>query len=351
MSYTDLINKVVHNIKNKDSGYTMTLFPRFNACVGNIIESKYTVIGGSPGVGVSSFINQNYVLGPLLQYVNDESEDIQPIKILYFTTAMTAEKKFQQLLCLYLMLVEHIHIDIPTLLSKPGRMYDLESRADVVKAIEDSESFFENILDKSLYIVDNIKSPTNILTYTKDFIDNYHAINEENSCTFLVVVDSTSYLEEDRSSNISFGDKEIDKEMNKVALELIRDYKVHCVLNVPTKLGFVRSPKDTEPTHSHLGIFGSKCDYGIVIYDSIGERNTMTAPYEGVYVNTKGRNTLRYCYVVRNSEGNNLFKVPYLFLGGSGFSKEFKDLSDFSSFMEVKDSLIGVPGSPYCKLV
>lgn len=339
MSHNDLIHKITYGFTSKDQNYKLTKFPILNSVIGNIVKSKYVVVAGLPGVGISSFINQNYVLGPLLQYVNDIEGNLKPLRILYFSTAVNAEKKYYQLLCHYLMLVNQLHVDVPTLFSSPGRIFDINTKPEVIAAIDDSESFFTQVLDNYLHIIDNMKTPSNISAYVNDYIEAYNKEHEDD-CTFIVVVDSTNYLEEDKGSFVSYGDKEIEKEMNKVALSLVNNCNVHCVLSVPAKPGFIRSPKDSEPSYSHLGSFGGKCDVGIVLYDSLEARHPMTEPYRDVYINTKGRNTLRHCYVVRNSEGNNLFKVPYLFLGGSGYCKEISTLNDFDSYNAVVHELL-----------
>ena len=83
-SFDQIIDSIATNYNNKDRGYTFCL-PSIRSYLGDINGSKYTVVAGRQSSGKTSFVDQCWVMNPLMEwfYKKDTSED--NLKIYYFS--------------------------------------------------------------------------------------------------------------------------------------------------------------------------------------------------------------------------------------------------------------------------
>lgn len=342
-SFQDVIAKIEHNLDHVDNGYDFPLTPTLNQTVGNLTSGLYTVVAGLPGAGVTSFVDQNYVLGPLLQWYNDTNVHKRDIKILYFSTITGEIKKIQQLICLFSRLIHGIHVDIPTLNSKPGRLYDLTEEEAVIDSLKIAKVFFDDVLDQQLTVVTGQLSPTQIHNRILDELDKVDRDNTD----FMVVVDSSTHLKDDMEKFGTVTGKELDKKMDRYIEELTRKEDIIFTMLVHISPSLLRHTKETEPHYSQLGAYITNCSRGIIIYNPLAEKHPNYIQDSKKFVNHNGLNTLRTWTVVRNTEGKELVERPLLFLPGTGFMVEIDRITDITEFEDVKELLQTPDTSPY----
>lgn len=355
-SYKDVISKMQYHLGKKDQGYNFPLFKAYNKTVGNIIPGVYSVIGGGPGTGRTSFVDSNYVMNVLLQwYIGEERP---PLKIFYFTMIDDGFKKMQKLLCTYMMLVEGLRIDVPTLNSQPGRLFNISERDDLLSALDDAQTFFSGIEDEGvLEILEGRRAPSEIyatvLNYMKEIGNDperkpYELHEDQADGLVMVVVDSVEGLLPEADGYGTTVKDDLSRKIIGHSKKLARRYNVNVNLIVPTEIGFTRFPRETVPASKHLGIFGKNCDRGIIIYNPINERALdIVIPGEdpASYVSA-GINTLRLWYVVRNTDGADIMFERFYILPGTGFVIEHLLENDVINFDSVYPILMDTP-SPY----
>jgi hypothetical protein len=350
-SFSDVIGKIQYHLQNKEQGYGFPLAPNLNKKIGNILPGTYTVVSGLPSSGTTSFVDQNYVMNVLLQWYF--SHDRKPLKIFYFSMVDNELKKLQSLLCNYMRVMHNINIDIPTLNSQPGRLFDIEKEDRVLHALDDAQTFFDEVINEGiLEIIDEPQSPSVIYNTVTDFMSGIgidkpgkaYELNDDNTnITVLVIVDKTEHLapEVDEYST-SYGN-DLNVKFDHNMKRLVTRYGVSPVLIVPANVGLVRSPKDTEPHYKQLGIYGKNCDRGIMLYNPIAENNInryFSAADEVENYVSNGKNTLRFWSLVRNTIGIDSTRERLLFLPGTGFMVEHPMIERINSFDDVYDVIV-----------
>lgn len=350
MNYTfsDIKGLIDFNKNKEQSGYTMPMTPNLNKVVGNIDQEQITTISGLPGSGVSSFIDQNYVMSVLLQWYMIDPDERPPLKILYFSMKTSELKKLQLLLCNYIKLVSGLQIDLATLNNQAGKLFNINERVGMEDAINDASTFFDEIHSEGILdIYGGQRKPTDIYNIVSDFMLTKGYLSAEGSYVFdddnrnlitLVVVDDVTYLLPDSDGYGIVQGNDLDEKFKRYLKELKNSYKITAVLAVPSNVGYVRSVKDTEPHFRHLGTYGSITDKGICIYNAINEKNVKF--YDGdesLYVTLKGNNLFRTWHVVRNTDGIESLYDRLLFLPGTSFMIEHSKKIEITSIDEVLD--------------
>ncbi len=357
ISFKDVIDKMQYNMGKKDKGYNMPLFNVYNGFVGNIIPEKFTVIGGGPSSGRTSFIDSVYVMNVLLQWYS--SEERPPLKIFYFSMVDTHMRKFQSLLCSYLMMTENIRMDIPTLNGQPGRLFDLDKNPAALMAVEDASSFFEELeTNETLEIIDGPKAPSEIfntiVTYMEEIGHNDpsepYELNDDNEDSLvMLIIDSTDSLSPEFDGYGRGNKKELDSKLLKYIEILNTRFKTNVIASVSTDVGYVKSVKDTVPNIKHLGIYGKNCHIGTVLYNPILEKTIkflLPNDEPDAYI-SNGRNVLRFWFVVRNTTGADAVRQRLLLLPGSAYCVEHPvDETRVTEFDDIYEILMETD-SPY----
>ena len=350
LNYEDVKSFIEYNKNLKVEGFSFPMLPRLNSVIGNIEQGQTHVITGMPSTGVSSFIDQNYVMSVLLQWYNTPTDERIPLKILYYTMSTPELKKLQLLLCSYLKLVKNLHVDVPTLNNQAGRLYDISKDKILLDAIDDASLFFNEIIDEGILVIqDKLVTPTEIYNDVVDYSDVLGAVDSTGSFVFndgyehaitLVIVDSVEQLLPDMEGyGTVYGDA-LDEKFKKIITEMKAMFNTTAVIAVPSKIGYVRSVKDTEPHLKHLGIYSKVADKGISIYNPIAEKN---AKYynadDSIYVTAKGNTLLRTWHVIRNVDGIDATWDRMFFLPGTSFLVEYDKNETITDINEVLDAL------------
>jgi hypothetical protein len=311
----------------------------------------YTVVSGLPSSGTTSFVDQNYVMNVLIQWYF--STDRKPLKIFYFSMVDSEMKKMQSLLCNYLRVMYNIYVDIPTLNSQPGRLFDIEKEDRVLNALDDAQVFFDNLInDEVLEIIDEPQSPSYVYNTVVDYMNGvgtdkqgkpYELNSDNEELTVLAIVDKTDHLAPEIDQYSSSYGNDLNVKFDHNMKKLVTRYGISPVVIVPAQVGLVRSPKDTEPHYRQLGVYGKNCDRGIILYNPIAENNInryFTDADEIEYYMSNGKNTLRFWSVVRNTEGIDSMKERLLFLPGTSFMVEHPLDEKVNSFDDVYDVIV-----------
>ena len=351
LNYTDIKNVIDYNSTSNNKGYKFPLAPKLNSIIGNIEPGQIHVISGLPSAGTTSFIDQNYIMSILLQWYNTDPQERKPLKILYYSMKDTELKKIQLLLCNYLKLVNNLKTDIPTLNSQAGALYSLSDDSALQEAIEEASNFFNEIIDNEILVIkDGQYKPTDIFNDVVDYIstvgtktndEKFEYDDDHEDLLTLVVVDSVDYLLPDNEGFGVITGNNLDEKFQRSIKSLKSLYGISFVVVVPSVLGYVRSPKDTEPHYRHLGTYGVFADKGICIYNSINEKNIRF--YDGddeIYTSPKGSVLMRTWHVVRNSDGIESVFNRMLFLPGTSYMIEHEYKNKIGDLEDVLDVLV-----------
>lgn len=352
-NFSDLKSYIEYGKTASSAGFKFPLLPKYNKTIGNLQRGQTHVISGMASAGVTSFIDQNYVISVLLQWYNTPEDERIPLKIFYYSMATSELKKLQLLLCNYLKLVYDLHIDIPTLNSQIGRLYDLNEDTEVSEAIENATAFFNEVLDNEVLVIkDRLRPPTDIYNDLIGFLDTKGSktsktefeYDADNTDLFtMLIVDTVEDFSADADGfGIISGDA-VDEKFKKQLYELKSLYNVASVLSVPSKVGYVRTAKDTEPHRRHLGSYIRIADKAVCIYNPIAEKNVkFYGADEDIYTTQKGNVLLRTWHIVRNNDGIDATYERMLFLPGTSFMVEHdknepvEDVSEIINLLDTK---------------
>lgn len=352
LSFSDVKNIIDYNNSiTTNKGYGFPLLPKFNSIVGNIEQSQTHIISGLPSAGTSSFIDQNYVMSVLLQWYNTVPDERQKLKIFYYSMKDSELKKIQLLLCNYIKLVHNLKTDIATLNNKAGKLYDLNSDKDLKKAINESSKFFDEIINDGVLIIkDGQYRPTDISNDVEDYINTIGSKASKDKFVYndgfedqitLVIVDAVDHLLPDNEGYGLLTGASLDEKFQRQVKNLKQMYKTTFVIAVPSAVGYIKSPKDTEPHYRHLGSYGALADKGICLYNPLSEKNIKF--YDGeenTYMSPRGSALMRTWHIVRNTDGIGSGHDRMFFLPGTSYLVEHLYKEQVSSLDDVLDVLM-----------
>ncbi len=351
LNFTDVKNVIDYNSTSTNKGYKFPLMPRLNSIIGNVVSSQIHVISGLPSSGITSFIDQNYVMSILLQWYNTDPQERVPLKIFYYSMKDSELKKLQLLLCNYIKLVNNLKTDIATLNSQAGKLYDINGDKDLKDAIEDASDFFDEIIDEEILVIKSGQyKPTDIFNDLTNYINSVgskdsndifeYDSDHENQLT-LTIIDSVDHFLADNEGFGVITGTNLDEKFQSQVKTLKSLYNISFVIAVPSSTGYVRTPKDTEPHRRHLGSYGVFADKGICIYNPINEKNIKF--YNGdedIYTSPKGSVLMRTWHVVRNTEGIESVDDRILFLPGTSYMIEHEGKHKIDDLGDVLDVLV-----------
>jgi hypothetical protein len=350
-SFSDIVSKMKYHLVHKNEGYAFPMMPKYNKVVGNILPGQYTVISGMQSSGKTSFVDENYVLGVLLQWKQLQVQP--PLKIFYFSLKDTSLKKFQSLLCAYIKLVHNKRIDIPTLNSQPGRLFNIENEPIILKTIDDAQVFFDEVIeDGILQVVTNVSQPSAMHALVNEYLLTQPEYEGEGLPLTLVVVDSTDHLASESNGYRIVSGAELDYSFDSYMSLLVKERNVHAVIVTPADKANSKFPKENEPNYRQLGIYGKNADKGIVLYNPIAENNgnyLRGIEDPAYYLSPSGLNLLRFWHIVKNVDGVDSESERLLFVPGTGYMIEASMMEKIDSFNQVYDRIYNVGLNPFYK--
>jgi len=333
LTYSDIKGVIDHNMAKGRRGYDFPLTPRLNNIIGNLDTDQIHIISGMPSAGTTSFMDQQYVMSVLLQWYAIKEEERPNLKIVYYSMAASELKKMQLLLCEYLKLVHNLRVDVPTLNSRKGKLYDISQDAELQDAIEDATPFFNEVIDDEvLTILDGQRTPTDVyntlVTYMEgigyyDDSKKFVLDDEHKDELVLVVIDSLDYMIQDSDGYGTISGTALHDKMKRYMRELKDKFHISFAATMTAPSVLIRKPSDGEPNYRQLGQYGPIADRGIMLYNPIVENNRKFFDDADVYVSSKGNILLRTWHVVRNTDGMETVDDRLLFLPGTGYLVEY----------------------------
>ena len=335
IDYDDFIDEIKDSHHNRDTGFTMPLFPVYNNLVGNILPNTLTVIGGLPSSGRTTFMDQNYALNPLYQWHN--TEDDYDLRIMYFSFKSGVNKKMKNFLTNYAMTFEQMRFDISTLDSGHNRRFELENSERGKNVLDNSKSVFKSaLMNKNLQVFDGEYSPNifynHVITLMEELGEgDEHKFEFHDPLTSVILlIDDADYVIQDPSQAGKVHPLELQRQLLEYILKLKKVYNMSVVVNIPVKLKYSFMPADSIPHHTQLGLWGSESDVGTIIYCPIRERTfpMLTNGDDPQNYIVNGIDYLRFWFIVRNNNGPETDRGRFLMMGGSNYSFEFLDTDE-----------------------
>lgn len=380
MSNTKYLNQLdAIRYKNK-APYTFLSCARLQTLVAPFAPKNFSVVGGSTGIGLTSFIDGNIVKNLMLL----ESQDfVNPIAIHYFTLGRTELDAVLRLASQYITYKFKIALspsDIRCDKNKSKDIYNVPTGLTEAQTLkyEENIEFCKNCIEIAIDWVSEMIASGHLVIHSGNYSpsqilnemnrcyseygeldtdsNKYTPIEEYHNLLVQVVIDGLVNLQPDSLGHGLVVDRELHVLMNDSIKKMRMVYGTAVLISIPTDIKWARSYKDTEPVCKHLGIYGISCDTGLIIYDPVTEKHKGLLPKEAsdsddllsdtdkggikAYSDSKGNNYLRYWFLVRNTTGPSNAKQKVVFYPGIGIYKEVPDNIEFNVVEDIKKFLI-----------
>tara|TARA_B110000037_G_C17112258_1_gene502350 strand:- start:67 stop:1233 length:1167 start_codon:yes stop_codon:yes gene_type:complete len=376
--FTDhVITPIKNGLDKGDKGIPIPL-KKLSRYINYIEKGQVVVISGRPESGKSGLMDYMYFINVFKQWhesiyqkvpgpggleivkKNEEGEPIEngfdrrPMKMFYFSMKSDLRLKMQKWLCLYLKLEFNIVIDIPTLTSGVGKMFNLST--EHIAAINEAKLFFDEFEKEVLTLSRGRKTPSSIHNEVNNYMLSIGHIDDTGTYMYdqgyegtkvFLYVDNVEYLETETDGFQMMTEEGLKRSIGEKVTELKELYGVTSFLISPSKLSNSRMVKDSEPSYKDLGVYAKVADIGLVTYNPYNENNNKFGGYPVEDLIIRGNNRFRTVTIVRNYNGQSNITVGCLFYGECGWFIETSFPSDaiwFDSAVEKLNQL------PYLKL-
>ena len=352
-----IINPVSAGLKKESQGIPIPLY-KLSRYTNYIDKGTITAIGGKPSSGKTGLMDYAYFISVFKEwresiYELDEKGQIvfeqgvpvsngharKPLKMFYFSMKTDIRIKLQKWLCLYLKLEYGILMDIPTLTSGVGQLYELTE--DHVEMIQAAKKFFDEFEDQVLTLVNGRQTPSSIYNRVNDYMKSIghvdqtgtYMLNRENEGqTTIMYVDNDEYMLSENDGHHKMNDGDLKIRLSSHFETLKRTYGVTSFVITPSKLSNSRMVKDSEPTYKEIGVYAKVADIGLVTYNPYNENNNKFLNYPVEDLIIRGVNRFRTVTIVRNYNGQANITVGLIFQGECGFFVESSAPNDFEFF-------------------
>ncbi len=339
------------------------LFPKMGQCVG-IGKKIQTIIGGMSGTGKTAFTDLAYVLGPYSWMLkNKDSTDIE-IRIIYRSMERSKTHKLAKWVCLRLYNKYGIIIDVPTLLGWGIKKNKIAG--EIYDKIEESYKYFDDMLEY-VEIIDGTMNPTGIYKHVQEYANTigkeeeipyttkegikrtkkvYNQYNDK--IVTIIVIDHIGKLKGehvDKNSKIFLPPQSkglMDKMSDYCGSEFRDFYGFNPVIVSQFNRGIEdtmrRVKTDNSPLPSDFKNSSNlyeDADVALALYNpyKLGDDNNLGYDIPK-FVDGKGYNRFRSCYVLKNSYGNDDIAFGYRFQGEVGMMTELpRSDEDYSKYI------------------
>jgi len=335
---------------SKDQGISIPL-STLNKFTNNIQKGQFIAIGGKPNSGKGSFMDFVYMMNTYKWWKNEPVETRPPLKFIYFNMKHSWRNKFQKWVCLYIKLQFSRVIDINTLNSGVGSLYELTP--EIKNEIMTAEEFFDEMESEGvLEIINGQQTPTSILNKVRNVMltcgsleekTKKYALNTDLARQFtMVFIDNVDYLLPETDGFGMMNGEALRKKITDHAIEFKNVYNITTVVVTPSKY-IGKSVKENEPNYKEMGIFGSKTDLSIVLYNPYNEGNNNYLAYGVKDFVVNGKNRLRTATIVRNSNGVENMTKGLIFIGECGYFAESPRPDEEQHIFQIQQLLTELP--------
>lgn len=178
-AFDNTLQEIVANKMNHEKGYFNCIpfegLERLEHYIPGVEMDTYYLLTASSGVGKSKLARSLFIYNPC-QYLADNPDTDIKVSIIYFSLEESKKKIILSQIAKYLYNKYKIIVSIKQLQSR-GRHNTIP--ADTIKKIEEAREYVEKFLE-IVDIVDNIRNPTGIYKYVRDYameVGNYYDKN------------------------------------------------------------------------------------------------------------------------------------------------------------------------------
>lgn len=180
MDFRDIYREIVQNKQNHDEGYFNCIpfmgLNRLEKFLPGIEQETYYLLTASSGVGKSKLARYLFIHNPYLFVKENPDTDIK-LDVLYFSLEESKRKIILSEISKYLFSKYNLVVSVKQLQSR-GRYNTIGS--DVLEKIQEAEAYVNEYLS-CVQIIDNIRNPTGIYKYVRDYalkIGTYYDKND-----------------------------------------------------------------------------------------------------------------------------------------------------------------------------
>ena len=352
-----VLGPVKAGLSKPNSGIPIPM-PKLAKKINYIERGQTVVIGGRPDSGETELMDYFYFVN-VYKWWRDLGFDEggipipdpvrPPLKMIYFNMKADIRIKLQKWLCLYMKLEFDTVIDISTLNSGIGRLYDLDSdtRDEIVAAQDFFDELEENILD----IVNGPQTPSSIYNHVRQYMDKI-GDTDDNGYTLdanhrgqytMVYIDNADYMQNESDGFQMMNAESLKKKVGGYIDELKSIYGINTFLVAPSKVSNSRMVKDSEPSYKELGYYAKIADVGLITYNPFNENNGKYLGYPVEEMIIKNKNRFRTISIVINEKGDSNLALGAIYLGECGYFRESPHPNDEAKFEEFQESLRELP--------
>lgn len=368
-----VIDPIKMGLDKGDKGIPIPL-KKLSRYTNYIEKGQFIVISGRPESGKTGLMDYVYFLNVFKQWQesiyrkvkgkggldvvekNDNGEpmengfDRKPLKMFYFSMKTDIRLKMQKWLALYMKLEFNITIDIPTLNSGIGKMFNLTT--EHIEAIKTANLFFDEFESSCLRLIKGRHTPSSIYNTVNNYMLEIGHIDDSGTYVYndghegtkvMVYVDNVEYLQTERDGFNMMNSEGLKRALGEHLIELKELYGVTSVIISPSNLSSSRLVKDSEPSYKELGVYAKMADIGLVTYNPYNENNNKFCGYPVEDLIIRGTNRFRTITIVRNYNGQSNITVGCLFYGECGWFLETSFPSDSVWFASAVEGLHRLP--------
>lgn len=163
MKYFDKFLNVVDKGIKGEAIWIPVPYTRLRNTLG-LTKKTYTIVGGDPGTGKSSFVDTSYILGSYAWMLNNSDSPVKP-HIILRSMERSKEYRIAKWVCKRMFQQYGILLDVNTIFGRHTE--DNRITKDIREKIESCREYFDK-MQEYVTIIDGSSNPTGVF---KDFLD------------------------------------------------------------------------------------------------------------------------------------------------------------------------------------
>lgn len=359
MYYEQFLKEVERGKLGLNKGLPTGL-PKFNKIMGGLQKETYYLIGGEPGTGKTAFVDQAFVIEPIL-YIRAIKELNIKLKVFYESYEISKLRKIAKWVALFIYRDEGIITSINEIFSRG----DYKISEKIEKLLPGYKDIFNEIFLDLVEINDYKENPTGIFKRVEKYMESngkwksievkdkrgatikqrIYTPNDPNEYV-LLVVDHIGLLRRERGYN----EKENIDKLSEYAVELRNKYGVSPIFvsQFNRNLADIERQrfKEVQPQMDDFKNTGNCAeDANVVIAGFNPARYNISkyAEYSVRRINPR----FRTAHILKNRDDVDMARVALNFLGECGCFRELPKAEDMKDreykiakeFLTIKDNL------------
>jgi hypothetical protein len=347
--FSELLSADIENgINGKNQGIP-TGFKIVDSNINGIQKSIYTIVGGNPGTGKTSYVDLAYVLNPYDWYLKNKDNTNLKFKIIYRSMERNTKYKLAKWTCLKIFKDHGIVMDVPTMLGWQGKKYEItpELRDIIYKCGKYFDDMFESGI---IEILDGSENPTGIFNHVNkrmlecgkivqinEFSRRYKP-NDDNLIT-VVINDHIGKLKSESRNGVHLNSKELLDKHSEYMGQLRDFYGISpvdvCQFN--RSIGSIdrMKMKSVSPEPDDFkgsGDMYENADVALGLFNPYKFKVNDFLDYDiPKFITPTGENRFRSLSIIKNSYGADDVIIGLNFLGEKGNFREMPTSDSFKN--------------------